>query len=269
MRRYVLALSIIFVLLLNTIHAKNMKEEMDKSGYPCRVGLISFPKSGTNWLQYCMIQISGRFWTKNNMPFSNFGIEQTEPPSLLHGHHVTEFQWFDRSKDKLIIIVRNYKESLIRYRGIAKIDHIIASLGTEDVANFRKGCIKEGEWYLQNLLFFDTWNENNRLLIYYEDLIENPYETLTSLAAFLEVGPEKVDQFFSNYEKHRQTMIDYYNRYYDVSNTSGMHAIYHSNKLSKEKQIFFDKQMISIYPYLCEKYLSRYITKEAYDDKPL
>ena len=81
------------------------------------------------------------------------------------------------------------------------------------------------------------WPEDNRVLIYYEDLIRNPKETLEKILLFLREDLDCLDLFIKNYDKHSKNTIQFYINTIGPSVTKDNTINYHANKLKKKKTI--------------------------------
>ena len=223
-----------------------------------KVFLLSYPRSGNTWTRYCLQFLTKRP-TFSHYPRGSFskwrewinfsqkakiGVDYSKDIIWkIHFRHYFELVGdYNPETDKLIMISRNYKECLIRHLG-AKIfaDNFENNL---DVLS-----------YLDNFQLFDEWPEDNRVLIYYEDLIQHPKETLKKVLLFLGENLSYLNSFIENYNKHRNNSIGFYTSNIGPSVTHGNTITYHGNKLNKEKRIEIDQKIAKMAPAIWEKYL--------------
>jgi len=71
------------------------------------------------------------------------------------------------------------------------------------------GKSRKGVDYIKILQYFDELEEN-KILVYYEDLILNPREPIIKVIDFLGVDHTYVDEFFNNYDFHQAQGIKSY-----------------------------------------------------------
>ena len=129
---------------------------------------------------------------------------QKAPIEKVHTKNEVDKSYGDERHDLLILIVRNPKESLIRHNG----SKITFNFLTEQGSMTNPGMPKV---YFENLMVYDSWNPNNRLLVYYEDLITKPKETLTQILLFLDESTEHLDYFMQKYTRTKKSNCNYIN----------------------------------------------------------
>lgn len=120
--------------------------------------------------------------------------------------------------------------------------------------------------YIHNLSLFDKHSNNKKLLIYYEDLIQNPKETIYKLADFIDVSKQKAELFLTNLEFHKARCIEKYNlnflrqrRPYFHTHSHGKNISFYSNLVDEDILCEIDKKVHKIIPrHLFDKYLKRY-----------
>ncbi len=214
--------------------------------------LLSSAKSGNTWVRYCIEQLTDYDTSPS--------LLEKKPPGtpLMIKAHLLESDTYEmnNSSKKLILLVRNYKELICRY----------SSRNEKHRINLQKvnailQLINAGTWhYFFNLEDYDRWSEDKKLLIYYEDLIEKPSETLARLVRFLDGDPERVKNFMARYEEHKRKALRIYDREYAGSDTKGKGTLHHSKKLSTRFLQQIDDLVREHYPEIMEKYLLRYAT---------
>ena len=198
------------------------------------IALIGPPRCGTNWLRYIVEKIS-----KKGV-FSHTGF----PNSTIN---------------KLIMILRNPKESMPRHMGsgVERVKKIKYKTGFferySDVIEKNFKCENIVGDYVYPISFFESC-EASKLLIYYEDLISKHEEVINNIASFLNVS---IGSFLLDYEEHKRKSIEKYNENFQ-SVTEGKAALYHSLKVPKELNDKVDN-MIANQSEQIKKYIKHYI----------
>lgn len=231
-----------------------------------KVFLCSYPRSGNSWLRYCIENIAktptlemtvklsshrarGAFDQLHiiNMPYGmrfDFPIDTQELP-IIKTHWMPPHKYYsqlyhDAEKDKFIFLLRNYKECIPSHRGLFK------------------DCYFDMR-YLNLLADFDAYPDENKILVYYEDLINEPEQELKRLLVFLNKSEEFLDEFLKEYEFHKSRSISDYSKFAKKSSTNGNEILYHSKRLSQKQREYMDNFVQENQPDLLEKYLFRYL----------
>ena len=169
-------------------------------------------------------------------------------------------QLIDPESDYLILILRNYRESMLRhYQG--DYNRVISHL--EDDSNDPLQLS-----FFSNLQHFDEWPEKRKILIYYEDLLQFPKRELGRFIRFLNAPWTRYNNFIKDIEKHKQKTINLYNQgaikrkiKTPGSQSEGKDFLYHSKKVPQEYLHQMDFLAKERAPNLYDKYLLRYKTK--------
>lgn len=221
--------------------------------------LLSYPRSGNSWVRYIVEYISKKPTThtavkcplssdKNRNTIGNLVDIDTnlhDDPILFKRHRADlKFDNWTPNNSSLILIIRSYKECLLRNLSIKNIND-----------ENRLGVAIER--YLHCISFYDSF-KGKKLLIYYEDLISCPKLEIDKILSFLNIEKNKYyDDFFKNFSTHKARSIK---DYAGGSQTYGdkRKLQYHerrfgtkfSNKIEeriKKSKVLFDK-------YLRKKY---------------
>lgn len=226
--------------------------------------LLSYPRSGNTWLRYCIEFLTKKptigYTSSNASEFdkkslgyfnTEMGVDLKSDPILIKRHMVgytngDPAEWSEN--DNLILIVRNYKEVLIRHNN-----------GNSNINTLKKGCSSHiiSNNYIQLIEYYNNFNGNKKIF-YYEDILKNLEITLKEMLDFLNVSDEYLEKFIENIDYHKQKSINIYGN----SRTKGKSTKSHSNKLTKEEKLSWDGWLKSNHKGLSEKYLSRYYEKE-------
>ena len=221
--------------------------------------LLSYPRSGNTWLRYCLEYLTGRpsfahnyLQARMNQPlgwYAGFDIDCNRPPiEKVHSRSAMENSG-TRFDDLLIFIVRNPKEALTRHQN--------KEITLQALAAQQNPTDKVGSTYVyfDNLKLYDCWNPENRLLIYYEDLMADPEQTLIVILQFLQEPIDQLDDFMKQYDEHKRKAISIYKKYQKESKTEGNDLLFHSKKITSEHRQQVDSWIAQLYPDLWQKYL--------------
>src|SRR5690606_19640465 len=98
---------------------------------------------------------------------------------------------------------RNYRDIFIRRTYEKETDeHFL-----------QKTYYEEGyDKYMSVLKAYDNWDHDKRLLVYFEDLMEDPEMEIERIFKFLEIDTKEADEFWDNYEQHFRCMLGIYRR---------------------------------------------------------
>lgn len=215
--------------------------------------LVSYPRSGQTWLRYCFEVITD-LSVYGNIPLTdelNYNLSVVKKNinyfKLATTHNFYASQEKHKS-NKLILLLRNYKECIRRHREDNYFDDLIS----------KKYCIKEEPSYLMNLKLFDECNLE-KIYIYYEDLIVYPKETLIKVFNFMNIKTYDIDNFMKNYKIHKNKSVSKYKDIFKKENqtTNGDKLLYYS--LGKEKENKLMEDYLKFYfPKLYNKFLKVY-----------
>lgn len=158
---------------------------------------------------YILQTFTGRSWhvhNRNVLKWIDFEIDE-EKPYFYHTHYVECLASPNKEKDILVVLLRNYKECFLR------------SLGSLEA--MEEQILNTHPLYFRNLTYFDGWNPQNRILIYYENLMNDGKKEVERLLTFLGESLDDVDLFFEHIDEHRERVIHYYNTRYDEAQSRG------------------------------------------------
>ncbi len=218
--------------------------------------LLSYPRSGSNWLRYCVEFLTKEptvgpehLSTKLNQPYGTrckIGVDLTLDYIIFRAHETNP----DTYKKPLILLLRNYKECIPRHNLLCQNSR------EEKVINvFIQGCTK----YTKLLKWYSNY-KHKKTIIYYEDLISNPGLELEKLLKFLDRPTTHLSSFIKNYEDHKSKSVKQYSDYVQKSQTRGNkeQLIYHSKNYSKEALVKIDNVIQKDIPKVFQQYLKRY-----------
>jgi hypothetical protein len=232
--------------------------------------LLSYPRSGNSWLRYCIEVLTKKrtagYLAGGRSIETSILKSNAKKPIFLTKRHRPQDCTNITKKDSLILLVRNYKEVVIRHKGKSKsIMDEGSSLQNVDTAVS----------YLKLLRFYHCF-KGPKLIVYYEDLILRPFLALeevlnflnrveskkslfNSILQFFSFGStrRKLNRFIDRYEEHKQKSIK---RYKTVagSRTKGDKVIHHSKNTPRERKLKMERFLKKNFPVVYCAYLKRY-----------
>jgi hypothetical protein len=213
--------------------------------------LLTYPRSGNTWIRYCVEYISGRPSvypeSKGDSPIGsrmNIGVDLSLDPILYKSHNIQSV-----SDKRLILVVRDYKEAIPRHQKEQKVLDLMSFFYSQT-----QGRHNSEVDYVKILQQFDS-KQGNKLLVYYEDIVAKPKESLLSIFEFLDIH-HLTENFFDKYEEHQQAGIK---AYHAESQTQGKkeHLKYHQSKIKKQHLVAMTAHMKKC-PVIYGRYLERY-----------
>lgn len=224
--------------------------KIEEKNYP--IILLGYPRSGSNWISYIIenttsLLVAG---SKSDRMYHNKINSENCLVTLAHGN--TRSFWNNYNKnDKLIMMVRNYKECIVRRSGPnykAIIDQLKGISPIE-----RKSDINLD--YIANIKLFNKYK--NKIMIYYEDLLDEPGKAINHLYEFLEIKPIiSISQFMKHIQLHKKKSISIYGK--KNSFTKGKSKLFHSYRLNKNTRLSIDEFIKKHHKEIFETYLKRY-----------
>ena len=209
--------------------------------------LVSYSRSGTNWVRYFIESNTGKATPgqKRLIEGYDYYIDRA------HAGYTTMHNY-----RKVLFLVRDYKECIVRHHGINNIRENYNTL--QDFLN--NDNIKQPvSCYIENIRAFDNLKKD-KLIIYYEDLISNPSKYLQQIGEFLEIKKSKLDKFLEDIDYHKSNSIKLYTLGGHSSETTGKvtKLNYHRNKMTQKEIFEFDAFFRDKSKDLYNKYLKRY-----------
>lgn len=221
---------------------------------------MTFPRSGTN-LTNCYIQaLTGKpiaFFTHKGTNTAlnrlNMVLDYSKT-TLYREHHGHLLAPWNKNGNKLLFVLRNYKESIHRKTNL------------KNAKDFRDVFTDDGPvlWqYINNIRIFHHWDVNNRLLIYYEDLISDPMNEVKKILKFFD---EPIPIYLTNEFLHdvaMKALNSYHEQHIDSggSHSKGQDLEYHTKQLPVKCIKAIDHFMETHFPVLWQNYLKRYKTQ--------
>ncbi|XP_005415173.1 PREDICTED: sulfotransferase family cytosolic 2B member 1-like [Chinchilla lanigera] len=176
--------------------------------------LVTFPKSGTTWMQQVLslILCKGHLWPIHNVPnwerapwleqnsfVKLLGNLDPSQPRLLTSHLGAEALGpaLLHSKARVVYMARNPKDVLVSFYYFHKLAKFLPDPSSfEDfVAEFLEGTGFFGSWFEHVKGWLGLEPDLNMLFVTYEELHQAPRATLQKLSDFLgyPLGPEEED----------------------------------------------------------------------------
>lgn len=174
--------------------------------------VITWPKSGTTWMQYIVTQLicgkncedqnSTLFERNISLEFARNPMEpnnseggykiaaELPPPRLLKSHLKSSMlpsSLLD-SKAKVIYVVRNPKDAAVSFFNFCCMNTSLPPYKdwSEFFEHFYDGLLPYGDWFEHVLPWWEKRNEPNVLFMKYEDMKKNLQDAVLRISKFLE-----------------------------------------------------------------------------------
>lgn len=231
---------------------KKMSSELPK------IWLLSFPRSGNTWIRYCLEVLTqrltfdlGRPKLPTSLPLSLQGTSSLDQDKdfVYKAHFIQEMQLEEKKHpdDRLILLLRNPREIFLRQRGSLPKE--------EDFTDSYKWYEITFSKYFDLISVYEKWDSEKRLLLYYEDLIENPRKELEKLLGFLKEDLN-LDSFIESFEEHQKTGLKLYS--FHGGSKSSIEKNYYSQQIDQQAQKEFDSLVEKYSPDLYQRYLQEH-----------
>jgi len=166
------------------------------------ITLLSYPRSGNTFTRYILEFLTG---------YSSLGYNNDLDKPLLnvnkecrifkkHGHTLEEERYFNNlsRESKFILLLRHPYECYVRHNSI----HL-------DTANFIKDFSKKDNLYIKNLIKFNLFMGEKKIL-FYEQLMTDHESYVQECSSFLNTDQSRVSEFLENYDFHKAQGIKKY-----------------------------------------------------------
>jgi hypothetical protein len=226
------------------------------------------PRSGSHWFFYCVNTLFGKgiYYDGSSSCYRDNSYLRNEGKIVsAHNPYDLHLDKDSRNKDLLILLIRNYRECLIREYEDPELvkNEILYQASFNPLSHDNHWVLNlRMNHYFHNLRVYDIWNPEKRIMVYYEDLLQKPQETLQKLADFLGEKNKEVEisAFIDKIDVHMENSIKIYegpNKGY-ISHTRGRSFLYHTNKIGLIKSRELDELVYKCFPDFFNKYLSTY-----------
>jgi hypothetical protein len=217
--------------------------------------VVSYSRSGLNWIRYCAEYLTGRptpGFTRLVRGNSGYVFHRTHRMGLRTGANDWSNPW--ARYRRLLLLVRNYKECLIRHHietGVFQKSASVEAFLTAD-------CRQSPAWYIENIRDFDAF-EGEKLCVYYEEILEHPRVELTKIFDLLDIPVAGREEFFDHLALHQERSVNRY-ELNQKSYTRGAadKLVFHSQSVTPDQRREFDECYRRHHPELFAKYLARY-----------
>ncbi|KAF7705065.1 sulfotransferase 2B1-like [Silurus meridionalis] len=197
---------------------ESLKYYEDFTFWPDDVMIVTFPKSGTTWMQEIvpLIHSEGDLTPVHTIPnwdrvpwldgpwAQNLNLEQRPSPRIFttHLHHSMMNESYFKVKPKIIYVIRNPKDvftSSFYFYGMAPY---LVNPGTADkfLEKFLNGKILFGSWFEHVKGWLNAKDQDRIFYISYEEMIQDLKGSVTKIAQFLgkPLSPEVIKKIAEN-----------------------------------------------------------------------
>ncbi|MEM9540264.1 MAG: hypothetical protein AAGA60_12285 [Cyanobacteria bacterium P01_E01_bin.42] len=231
---------------MRKIDAKGMKKINPKKGI-----IVSYPRSGLNWVRYCIEYFSG---LRTPGPKK---IHEKGKLALYRTHDVKRFgpkgscfcAFYDPKgkplHNKVLLLLRDYHEAYLR-----QSNHKTRPMPTAEEIRQGKRVFKFRN-YFENLRAYDKFS-GKKTIVYYRDLIED-FSEITKILDFFGFTYDLTD---FDLEYHRQKSIQIYdNQHKSYSKDDLYNFTFHRDRVASEVNKALDEFVDANYKDLADRYL--------------
>jgi len=252
------------------------------SDEPEQILFYTYPRSGSYLTCHVMSQLLDKNvvqidCTKNHTPIHksrvlagklhrekwNRDIYKDRP--ILHTHLAFMSELLEK-KGLLIVQIRNYRECMMRQfkdssqRALHELKNHLKFNTVEDSLKAHYNRLP----YLNALYLYESWDADKRLLLYYEDIMNDPKKEYRKLAQFLGLDNDEFEKRFHNYIQIQEDTYNFYNvTHGGAASRKTKDPLYHTKKMQLGEIMGFDTFFKEHFPRYWEKYLARYELKLA------
>ncbi len=235
-----------------------------------RVFILTNPKSGSHLLMYSIMKLMNRpvrgrvpYWHyENDPPFFTLPNPLNLPISfekqtVYWGHEYNSLPALNHSHNKLIMTLKNYKETICSQIFLREKKQIPNNTTLWQL--LQKEVLGQGlifREFMLRLKTFDEWSEDNRCLIDFEDLLHHPETFAPQLLQFLEDDSDP-DEFIAHYGEFKKEVRAVYDKKSNGTGT-GSNSKHFSEQMPTRVLQRIDRYVQFRYPKLWDKYLSRF-----------
>ena len=205
--------------------------------------LLSYPRCGNTLIRYFLEFVT----SQATEGYLNSGLDgrsvaathkyiflNGKLPKIYKRHVITndpidtvDGQIFNQPDNRLILLLRNPLECLIRHAGYARTaNHLQETVRCDD----REGCPQN---YFTNIQVYDNW-KGEKQIFYYEDRITAPVKYWTDLNEFVDGDIKQLQEFLNDLQWHLNKARIHYG--VSLSQSGGGHVLFHSLTLNAEKK---------------------------------
>jgi hypothetical protein len=215
--------------------------------------LLSLPRTGSNWVRYWFEYFSNENTSERNIlvEMNHWGEQRTEKTNatIYKRHTIDEKSLNDRGIEKLVLVLRDYRECFVRHCRGRTFDKKVSRMSD----------------YTDNLYVYDAF-EGDKMIMYYEDFVSDPATYMKQFLDFLEIRNEWDD---IDVEKHRDISVKLYESGGSKKvgkQTRGAPSLtkgkadfeFHQSELDDEIKSKLENWFVEEHPNLHDSYLDRY-----------
>lgn len=221
--------------------------------------ILSHPRSGINWIRYCVEFLTHRPTPGRRKLYKN----NIKGDFVFYRSHLPQLIEVPKHGDNLVLLLRNYKECMLRHRTFKRISKS-AEINVRSFLNWR--YMGKNEFctigvYGEMIRMFEII-QGKKLVLYYEDLLANSKQEMLKFFNFIEINISSLKENFNNFfdkdlEFHKNKSCDLYT-YGGGSITRGKKIKHHIGQITDKEIEWFDKLIEGNLSNLYHKYLARY-----------
>lgn len=197
---------------------------LDYTARPDDVFLVTYPRSGTTWLQMILYQLT----TDGNMDFAHIAekcpwfertavskrnLEKLPSPRVFKSH--LPYIWIPKRMCRYIYVARNGKDVALSFYHFYKSHFRYRGSFGRFFRLFMRGWVAWGSWFYHVKGYWRHRNDPNLLFLFYEDMVRDLEGAVRRIIAFCELDvpeervPEIVRRCGFAFMKEHEEKFDY------------------------------------------------------------
>jgi len=171
---------------------------------PDDIFIVSYPRSGTTWLQMILYQlatdgdmniphISRRIpFFENTIVFSPRAFDDLPSPRMFKSH--LSYGWIPKGPYKYIYIARNGKDVLVSNYHHERFGRAYTGTLSQFTDRFLQGRVQQGSWFKHVAEWYSHRNDKNVLFLTYEELSSDLEASVKKIIEFcgFQVAPDRL-----------------------------------------------------------------------------
>ena len=229
------------------------------------ISILSFPSSGKHWTLHILDKTFSLGLTIISEENRKRTTSISDKMRISHSHLCWECDVKPLEETfGNIFLLRSYKENVTKFAEKHDLSNIESFKKYIDLGEPLNNSVPN-QSYMRLVSEFDKMDKP-KLLVYYEDLIQDPKKEIVRISEWLkeffsfEYDPSDIDKFIFDIDVQKEEGKKFHfssvRNINDLKSNGKIH--FHSDKVSVEMKKSIDGYIKSEYPELFEKYLKRY-----------
>ena len=207
---------------------------------------LGYPRSANSWMRYIV-----KACRKEEEVSVHFTDDHHD--FYIKRHWVNTCPYYNSAPRGIVLLLRNYKEVIIRHNKMETDDPDFRFY--QSLERMPNSLADPAVSYIHPIHLYDNWDCGPKHIVYYEDLMEKPRETIQDLGSVMGFDTE---EFLANYDYHKNRSVQAYDREEGAWTRGGTKEYAYKDDITSEQKKEWDSHLRENFPYLFETFLKRY-----------